>query len=157
MPATRARQWTRRLEQCATYLKYILPLFPTLATVNCRPSRPAEPPSGVMSHFSLSTSFLPFASLPSSPPDLLSAAGSSDFAPATGERRTFALTVFSVSLPNGRGGDRLALGSRKPPALLDFWLLVEKSRFTGRRVWELVRLGSVGGCEARGLTSMAVL
>lgn len=34
------------------------PLFPTFATANCLPSRPAEPPSGVISH--LSSSWLPF-------------------------------------------------------------------------------------------------
>jgi hypothetical protein len=40
----------------STYRKYILPLFPTLATVNCLPSRPAEPPSGVISYFTSSAS-----------------------------------------------------------------------------------------------------
>jgi hypothetical protein len=41
----------------STYRRYILPLFPTLATVNCRPSRPAELPSGVISlRFPSSTS-----------------------------------------------------------------------------------------------------
>jgi hypothetical protein len=43
---------------CLPYLKYMRPLFPTLATANCLPSRPAEPPSGVISH--LSSSWLPF-------------------------------------------------------------------------------------------------
>lgn len=41
-----------------TYLRYMRPLLPTFATVNCLPSRPAEPPSGVMSHLSLSEFFL---------------------------------------------------------------------------------------------------
>jgi hypothetical protein len=38
------------------YRKYILPLFPTFATVNCRPSRPAEFPSGATSFRMPSTS-----------------------------------------------------------------------------------------------------
>jgi hypothetical protein len=42
----------------SAYRKYILPLFPTLATVNCLPSRPAEPPSGVTSILPSSTSLL---------------------------------------------------------------------------------------------------
>lgn len=41
-----------------SYLKYILPLLPTLATVNWRPSLPAEPPSGAMSHLSASASLV---------------------------------------------------------------------------------------------------
>ena len=43
---------------CLPYLKYMRPLFPTLATANCLPSRPAEPPSGAISH--LSSSWLAF-------------------------------------------------------------------------------------------------
>ena len=39
-----------------SYLRYILPLFPTLATVNCRPSLPAELPSGVIVDFTSSIS-----------------------------------------------------------------------------------------------------
>lgn len=39
---------------CFPYLKYMRPLFPTFATANFLPSRPAEPPSGVMSHLSSS-------------------------------------------------------------------------------------------------------
>lgn len=38
------------------YRKYILPLFPTLATVNCLPSRPADPPSGIRSDLASSAS-----------------------------------------------------------------------------------------------------
>ena len=47
------------LQSCAhAYLKNSLPLFPTLATVNWRPSRPAEAPSGATSHRSFSSSRL---------------------------------------------------------------------------------------------------
>lgn len=45
-------------DSSSAYRKYILPLLPTFATVNWRPSRPAEPPSGVMSVFMSSASFL---------------------------------------------------------------------------------------------------
>ncbi len=48
----------RRCSDMLPYLKYMRPLFPTLATANCLPSRPAEPPSGVISH--LSSSWLGF-------------------------------------------------------------------------------------------------
>ena len=43
---------------CLPYLRYMRPLFPTFATANCLPSRPAEPPSGAISH--LSSSWLGF-------------------------------------------------------------------------------------------------
>jgi hypothetical protein len=40
------------------YRKYIRPFPPTLATVNCLPSRPAELPSGAISVLPFSASFL---------------------------------------------------------------------------------------------------
>lgn len=54
----------------AAYLKYILPLFPTLPTVNCRPSRPSEGTS----HLSASEAFLQRV-VDTSPCILRSAAG----------------------------------------------------------------------------------
>jgi len=39
-----------------SYRRYILPLLPTFATVNCLPSRPAEIPSGTMPYFRSSAS-----------------------------------------------------------------------------------------------------
>ena len=45
--------WLRR---CFAYLKYILPLLPTLATVNCLPSLPPELPPGIMVLFDRSLS-----------------------------------------------------------------------------------------------------
>lgn len=49
-----------------SYLKYILPLLPTLATLNWRPSLPAEPPSGTTSHLSASVFPLPLCRVLSS-------------------------------------------------------------------------------------------
>ena len=40
----------------SSYRKYMRPLFPTFATVNCLPSLPAELPSGAMSYFTSSAS-----------------------------------------------------------------------------------------------------
>ncbi len=48
----------KRIRRKPTHLRYMRPLFPTFATANWRPSRPAEPPSGAMSN--LSSSWLPF-------------------------------------------------------------------------------------------------
>ena len=58
------------------------PLFPTLATVNWRPSLPPDPPSGVMSHRSASDSFLARRSSLCSSWLRRSVAGSKDVGPA---------------------------------------------------------------------------
>lgn len=90
------------------YLKYILPLFPTLATVKCRPSRPAEPPSGVISDFCPSPSLFPRGYvLPSC--DLRSVTGTSGLPVTEGFRVVLGVTlgVATASLaavsPDRRG------------------------------------------------------
>ena len=79
------------------------PLCPTLATANFLPSRPAEPPSGVMSH--LFASWLPFLSrrpASISSRDLRSVTGSS--------ARGFGLLPGPTPAPAGRSPSLLGFG-----------------------------------------------
>lgn len=139
----------------STYRRKILPLFPTLATVNCLPSRPAELPSGVISHFVASTSFLPVGFFASSPPGRLSATGTNGFEAWARDDCVLDRAGLSASWPNGSGGDRWAnLPSRKLPlACLGVF---------GRRFDQSLRKGwrgfcvDIGGCGAGELAiSMA--
>ena len=102
-----------------TYLKNMRPLFPTLATVNCRPSRPAEVPSGAMLALSPLLSFLELVA--TSPPDFLSTAGTKCLVLLAGERPPPLLlpppprvkSDLLVSRREWRGGERrLNLASR---------------------------------------------
>jgi hypothetical protein len=79
----------RRVSTGLPYLKYMRPLFPTLATANCLPSRPAEPPSGVISSSRLS--FFPRRPPRFSSCDWRSVSGSSGFVcePAEGQSFVF--------------------------------------------------------------------
>ena len=85
--------------RCLPYLRYMRPLFPTLATANCLPSRPAEPPSGVISH--LSSSWLPFFARRAarvSSCDARSVTGNSGFVCALAATQSF---VFASPTPAG--------------------------------------------------------
>ena len=134
-----------------TYLKNIFPLFPTFATVNCLPSRPADPPSGAISHFPGSASLLVIG-LASSPPGLRSVAGSIGFDLLTGDNRAAAFAPFSTTLSMGRGGERLSLTSRSIPVLGFLSVLVDRFRRGGRCDLTLVSLVTVtiGDSDSRG-------
>lgn len=139
-----------------THLKNIFPLFPTFATVNCLPSRPADPPSGAISHFPWSASLLVIGRA-SSPPDLRSVAGSMGFDLLTGDSRATTFAPLSTTLSMGRGGERLSLTSRSIPVLGFLSALVDKFRRGGRCDLTLVSLVTIGDSDSRGPTTSIAL
>ena len=133
-----------------TYRKKMRPLFPTLATMNLRPSRLADAPSGAI---------LPFSALPSldaaleaAPALCRSEAGTSGFTVAIGDSFVFAVGALNVSFVVGRGGERFRFVSRAAAfvarwLLTDIFLLGARPRLTVNRV-------IAGGCAASGSASM---
>jgi hypothetical protein len=82
---------SQSLPSFGSYLRYIRPPFPTLDTVKCLPSRPADAPSGAISTFSaLSCSLLARRPIALSSCDFLSATVLNDFEAVAGERRDLA-------------------------------------------------------------------
>jgi hypothetical protein len=132
-----------------SYLKYIRPLFPTFATVNCLPSRPAEPPSGAMSNFSPSAStFLTRHAATFSSCDFRSVTGTRGFAATGGMRILLVHLPVTVSFPVNLGLVLLNLASRSPP-LGDNGLRCESSRCGCRTL----RPAGRGDEDGRGLST----
>lgn len=147
------------------------PLLPTFHTANCRPSRPAEPPSGVISHLSSSWPVVFALVLPTFPSATLrSVAGSKDLGVALGDKRRpdlraapgatvpptippFAAPAFPCRLSPFRpslGGVRLRRGSRGATAFWGGRLRVVGGRLSGawsgcpRRTGERTVVGGAG-------------
>jgi hypothetical protein len=108
---------SRTTERGFTCLKYMRPLLPTFATVKCLPSRPADPPSGVMSNFSVpsASDFLARLAGAFSSCDFRSVTGTKGFAAGAATRLLLFHLPGPVSLPNIRGLASLNLASRTLP------------------------------------------